>query len=52
MFGLISLVGLAFIGLIGLDGHIGCNGLIGNIIDVSLGLVVVSLGNVRIKFEI
>ncbi len=52
MIGLISLVGLAFISLIGLDGHIGCNCLIGDVIVVSLGLVFVSLGNVHIEFEI
>jgi hypothetical protein len=35
-----------------LDGHIGCNSLIGNVTVVSLGLVAVSLGNVCIEFEI
>jgi hypothetical protein len=50
---LISLVEIiGFIGLISLNGHIGCNGLIGNVIVVSLGLLAVSLGNVRIEFEI
>ncbi len=49
----ISLVKIInFIGLISLDGHIGCNSLIGDVIVVSLGLVAVSLGNVCIKFEI
>ncbi len=47
---LIKIVG--FIGLVSLDGHIGRNSLISNVIVVSLGLVAVSLGNVRIKFEI
>jgi hypothetical protein len=47
---LVKIVG--FIGLISLTGHIGHNSLIGNVIVVSLGLVAVSLGNFRIKFEI
>jgi hypothetical protein len=51
--GHISLVKVVnFIGLISLDGHIGCNSLIGDVIVVSLGIVAVSLGNVCIKFEI
>ncbi len=53
VFGHITLIKVVgFIGLISLDGHIGCNSLIGNIIVVSLGLVAVSLGNVRIEYEI
>jgi hypothetical protein len=51
--GHISLIEIAgFIGLISFNSHIGCNSLIGNVIVVSLGFVAVSLGNVRIKFEI
>jgi hypothetical protein len=41
------------IGLVSLDlSYIGRNILIGNVIFVSLGLVAVSLGNIRIYFEI
>jgi hypothetical protein len=51
--GHISLIkSIGFIGLISLNGHIGCNSLIVNVIVLSLGLVAVSLGNVRIEFEI
>jgi hypothetical protein len=52
LIGLVGLVSINFNDLISLDGHIGCNGLIGNVIFVSLGLVAVSLGNVHIQFEI
>jgi hypothetical protein len=51
LIGLVGLVSISFNGLISLDGHIGHNGLIGEVIFVSLGLVAVGLGNVRIKFE-
>jgi hypothetical protein len=48
--GLIGFVGI--IGCIGLDAHIGGNGLITDVIVVSISLVVVSLGNVPTEFEI
>jgi hypothetical protein len=50
--GYISLVEIVkFISLISLDGDIGRNSLIRDVIVFSLGLVAVSLGNVCIKFE-